>query len=383
MNWNNIDNEYYVRPVRQHSTSNPPSVLTYTIEKLWQAYKDCLSKKKNTVSALKFEIEREKNLFSLLEELRDRTYRISQHICFIINDPTPREIFAANFRDRVVHHFLCNEMAALFEEDFIDNSFANRKGKGTHKAVECVRNELQKGGFFLKLDIQAFFRSIDKDILFNLLQKKIVSLHKEPEWKEDMLWLCRTIISHDPVKDHVFCGQYPKNTIPASKSLFYANGRGLPIGNLTSQFFANVYMNELDQYIHSLGFTHIRYVDDFVIFSTKKEELTALISKIDEFLKQHLHLSLHPKKIILQHSSKGVDFLGYFLRPKYTLVRKRIVSRLKKKMRQGNAKSPVLNSYFGHFRHANTFNLRKSICEKVRDLNFDSEFTKFTSPIPQ
>lgn len=321
---------------------------------------------------------REQNLFSLLEELRNRSYRISQHICFIINDPTPREIFAADFRDRIVHHFLCNEMAILFEEDFIDNSFANRKGKGTHKAVDCVKMELQKDGYFLKLDIQAFFRSIDKDILFGILEKKIASLSKESMWKEDMLWLCKTIIFHDPVKDHVFCGQFPKSTILPSKSLFYANGKGLPIGNLTSQFFANVYMNELDQYIQSQGFQHVRYVDDFVIFSDNKEDLISMISKVNNFLKEHLHLSLHPKKIILQHSSKGLDFLGYFVRPKYTLVRKRVVSRLKKKIRQGDCKLPMLNSYFGHFRHANSFNLRKSICEKV-PLIFDSEFTKFTS----
>ncbi len=353
--------------------------MTFTIDKLWQAYRDCLCKKKNTVSALKFEMNREMNLFTLLDELQNRTYKISRHVCFIINDPTPREIFAANFRDRIVHHFLCNEIAHFFEDDFIETSFANRKGKGTHKAVQALRIELKKGGFFLKLDIQAFFRSIDKEILHSLLEKKICSLNKEAPWKEDILWLCRTIIFHDPVKDHIFTGKFAKSTIPPSKSLFYSNGRGLPIGNLTSQFFANVYLNELDQYIQSLGFKHIRYVDDFVLLSAKKENLIVAISKINIFLKEHLHLSLHPKKIILQDVDKGIDFLGYFVRPQYTLVRKKVVSRLKKKIRQGNADISVLNSYFGHFIHANTYGLRKSICEKITSFKFDSEYRKFIS----
>lgn len=324
----------------------------FTIENLWTAYKNCLCKKRGTTSALQFELNRERNLFTLLEDLQNRTYKISKSICFVITDPTPREIFAADFRDRIVHHLLCNEIAPLFESDFIETSFANRKGKGTHKAVECVRKELQKGGFFLKLDIQAFFRSIDKDILYSILERKIQS--------EDTLWLCRTIIFHDPIKDYVFHRKYPKNTIPASKSLFFANGRGLPIGNLTSQFFGNVYLNELDQYIRSLGFRHVRYVDDFVLFSESKEELLSVLPKIEEFLST-LKLSIHPKKVILQNVDKGIDFLGYFVRPRYTLVRNKVVARLKKKIWNGVCTPEVLTSYFAHFLHANSYQLRKSL----------------------
>lgn len=382
---------YFVRPVRQHSISNSPSVLmTYTTEKLWKAYHDCLSKKKGTISAIKFEVDREKNLFTLLDELRNRTYQISQHICFIIKEPTPREIFAADFRDRIVHHLLCNEIAPLFEHGFIETSFANRKAKGTHKAVECLRTEMRRGGFFLKLDIRAFFRSIDKDILYEILEKKLHSLKKDAIWTDDILWLCRTIIYHDPIKNYAFRGEYPRSIIPPSKSLFFANGKGLPIGNLTSQFFGNVYLNEMDQYIQSLGFRHVRYVDDFVVFSDDKKELIELLPKIDAFLKQHLHLAIHPKKMILQHVSKGADFLGYFVRPTYTLARRKVVSRLKKKIWQGGASMPVLNSYLGHFIHANSFGLRKSICEKVSmmsSLTFDNQYKKLTnqaiSPLSQ
>lgn len=356
--------------------------MTFTVEKLYQAYRDCISKKRRTVSALKFEIDREQNLFDLLDELKNRTYKISQHICFIIKEPTPREIFAADFRDRIIHHLLCNEISHMFEKDFIESSFANRKGKGTHKAVQSLREELRTNAFFLKLDIQAFFRSIDKEILYKILEKKIVSLKRDTVWRNDILWLCKTIINHNPVDNHIFHGPDLKYLIHPSKSLFYANDRGLPIGNLTSQFFGNVYLNELDQYISSLGFRHVRYVDDFVLFSRNKSDLIAVIPKIKDFLQSKLHLTLHPKKMILQDSKKGVDFLGYFVRPKYVLVRRRIVARLKKKIWGGNREILTLNSYLGHFLHANSYGLRKSICEAVSSagsLKFDSGFRKFIS----
>jgi len=115
----------------------------FTLEKIYQAYLDCRERKKNTINALKFEIEREKNLIDILRELKSRQYRISRHICFIIKDPAPREIFAADFRDRVVHHLLYNEINYLFEDDFIDNSFANRIGKGMHKGVKKLKEYLE------------------------------------------------------------------------------------------------------------------------------------------------------------------------------------------------------------------------------------------------
>lgn len=380
VNWNNLSNDNLVRPVRQHSISNSPLVLMFTIEQLWKAYRDCLCKKRGTISALRFEVDRERNLFALLDELRSRTYKISQHICFVINDPTPREIFAADFRDRIVHHLLCNEIASLFEVDFVETSFANRKGKGTHKAVDQLRTELRKGGFFLKLDSQAFFRSINKDVLYRLLEMKLQSAGKDAAWTDEMLWLCETIIFHDPVKDHFFTGKFSRDIIPPSKSLFYSNGTGLPIGNLTSQFFGNVYMNELDQHVRALGFRHVRYVDDFVLFSDSKKALVDAIPKIDAFLKENLRLSIHPKKVILQGVAKGVDFLGYFVKPTHTLVRGKVVSRLKKKIAAEDESVPMLNSYFGHFRHANSFGLRKSICQKMAALHSDPDCRRFIAP---
>lgn len=157
----------------------------FTFEKLYKAYKTCLKNKKNTVNALKFEMNREKNLIQLLYDLQTRKYKISRHICFIVTDPSPREIFAADFRDRIVHHLLHKEIQDLFENTFIDESYANRCGKGIHRAVRKLKFYLVRGGkdrqrlYFLKMDIKGFFRNIDKNILWSVIEEKIQNSDNE------------------------------------------------------------------------------------------------------------------------------------------------------------------------------------------------------------
>lgn len=353
----------------------------FTLEKIYQAYRDCQRHKKNTINALKFEINREKNLIALLRELKSKRYEISKHICFIVKEPTPREIFAADFRDRIVHHLLCNEAQPLFETEFIDNSFANRVGKGTHKGVAKLIEYLKivdSGSYYLKLDIKSFFRSINKDILFTLMASKINSSKETNWWKKEILWLCEKIIYHDPTKNYTFKGnQRDKLLIPNEKSLFYSQGKGLPIGNLTSQFFANVYLDQLDQFIKSKGFKYyVRYVDDFILLGGK--ELIGQVKVIAEFLEQTLGLKLAEKKIKFQQIGKGVDFLGYYIKPSYVLVRRKIVSRLKAKIKTLKTDDleyamSVVNSYLGHFRHAYSFKLRKDIYWKYFSRYFKPE----------
>ena len=350
----------------------------FTLEKLYQAYLDCRKRKKNTINALQFEIEREKNLIKLKRELNQKTYQISQHICFVITEPSPREVFAADFRDRVVHHLLYNEINHYFEKDFIENSFACRKDKGTHLAVGQLKDYLKEigQGFFLKLDIRSFFCSINKDILYKLILRKIVEVNKSTFWKKGILWLYQKIIFHDPTQNCIFKGDLSKKKfIPKEKSLFFSGGKGLPIGNLTSQFFANIYLNGLDQFVkRKLGINYyLRYVDDFVLLDKNKEKLKSLISSINEFLKTELDLELRLSKTKLQPVDKGISFLGYFVKPHYTLVRQKIVSRLKDKLHKlnkggGKIKDlkeilAMINSYYGHFSHAFSFNLRKDIYE--------------------
>ncbi len=194
MNWNNRNNDNYVRPVRQHFPSGLLVKMTeiFTLEKIYKAYTDCRKRKKNKISAIKFELKREENLIVLLRDLVSGRYEISRHICFIVKDPVPREVFAADFRDRIVHHLVCAELKELFEKDFIENSFANREGKGTHRGAQQLREYLKAadaGSFYLKLDIKSFFCSIDKDILFRIIEQKIASANRSVIWKKEIIWL--------------------------------------------------------------------------------------------------------------------------------------------------------------------------------------------------
>ncbi len=349
----------------------------FTFEKLFIAYKACLKHKKNTVNALKFEMNRERNLIQLLNELRTGKYKISRHICFVITDPAPREIFAADFRDRVVHHLLYNEIRQLFEDDFIDNSYANRRFKSTHKAAKKMKYYLSRGGidgrrlYYLKMDIKGFFRNIDKGILWKIVEEKINQNDRESWWNREILWLNEIIIFHDPTSDYIFKGHDGlKHLIPKEKSLILGNrDTGLPIGNLTSQFYANIYLNKLDHYIsNELGFDrYIRYVDDFVILSEDMEVLSNLVNATGDFLTKNLNLKLCVQKTKLKPASEGIDFLGYYIKPTHTLVRRKVVKRFKKKVFQFSLLQPndsrlgpivsVFSSYFGHFGHACSYNL--------------------------
>jgi len=367
----------------------------FTIEKLYKAYEDCIRHKKNTANALKFEMKREKNIFLLLSDSKNRNYKISRHICFIVTEPSPREIFAGDFRDRVVHHLLCNEIQILFEQSFIESSYANRKGKGTHKAVKELRFYLARGGinrqklYFLKMDIKGFFRNIDKGILWNIVEKKITESGEENKWKNEVLWLARIIIYHDPTSNYIFKGRAEtKNLIKKEKSLLFGDkNKGLPIGNLTSQFFANIYLNELDHFTKdTLGFVrYLRYVDDFIILEEDNKKLKEAVDEVDRFLNEALHLYLCKEKTILQPTERGIDFLGYFIKPTHTLVRQKVVKRFKDKLYKRRSPRdglfriediPMIQSYLGHFSHANSFNLRR----KLRGIGSESTEVRIPKP---
>ncbi len=354
----------------------------FTMEKLYIAYVQCLKHKKNTANALKFELNREKNLFSLLSDLQSGKYEISRHICFVVAEPSPREIFAGDFRDRVVHHLLCNEIQPIFEEDFIDASYANRKGRGMHQAVRKLKFHLVRGGrdrqrlYYLKLDIKGFFRNIDKNILYEIVANKISNLRVEKEWKKEVLWLAREIIMHDPTSDFIFKGRKEtRNLIPKEKSLLFGDkSKGLPIGNLTSQFFANVYMNELDHFVkEKLGFErYIRYVDDFLILDEDEKGLKETTGKVSRFLEGRLQLRLCQDKTILLPTERGIDFLGYYIKPSHTLVRRKVVKRFKKRLYEARNNEdgllsandiPMVQSYLGHLKHAHSYNLKRKLFE--------------------
>lgn len=359
----------------------------YTYKKLYIAYLDCRKSKRNSPSALQFEAGLEKNLQVLLDELRSGRYEPGESICFVVREPMPREIFAAGFRDRIVHHLLVNELLPAGERAFIHDSYACRKGKGTHRAVKRLRKFIKIGQsgtkelYYVQLDISGFFMSINKTILIWLADALIDKQKKSALWKEEVKLLAGKIIRHDPSKN--FRINSPAEffkLIPGRKSLFrQPPGKGLPIGNYTSQFFANLYLNELDQFIkRSLKCRHyIRYVDDFILLSPSRQQLKDWMKEIDNFTRLCLDLKINGRKIRMQNVKKGLDFLGYFIKPDYALARKSVVVRFKKKIHDKKADEindlsfkAMISSYFGHFKHADCRTLAKkykglSRCEFV------------------
>jgi len=341
-----------------------------------KCYLDCRRKKRNTYNALKFEIDAEANLVRLEHSLKNHTYHPSRSVLFTAKRPKQREIFAADFKDRVGHHILVNELEKIWEPIFIYDSYACRKGKGTHRAATRLRKSLRSvtangniKAYYLQLDIKDFFTSINKQILFEFISKKV----SEPE----TLWLTETILFWDCTRSYIPKGakQLLLN-IPFNKSLFGKNNkRGLPIGNLTSQFFANVYLNELDQFIkHILKVKYyLRYVDDFVLLSRNKKELFQWEERIRQFLSVRLNLQLHPKRRKLQPVSNGIDFLGYIIRHNYILVRRRVVNNLKSKLKEFTAAKVKdikafqgsIASYLGHLKWANSYRLKQAILNFV------------------
>ena len=349
---------------------------------IYRRYLDCRRNKRNTVNALRFEFNAEEEVLKLEYELQTKTYRPSRSILFAAKKPKLREIFAASFRDRVVHHILVDQLEKIWEPAFIHDSYACRDGKGTHAAVARLKTFLRqitsnghRRAYYLQLDIKDFFPSIDKQILFEQIRRRLAD--------PDLLWLARLIIFWDCTQSYVAKGE-PQllAQVPPHKSLFGKNNeRGLPIGNLTSQFFANIYLNDLDQFVkHQLrAKQYIRYVDDFVIMSEDPDQLVQWRDQIESFLPGRLKLQLHPKRRKLEAVSQGIDFLGYIVRHDYTLVRRRVINNLKSKLRQF-AQAPVKDfealrttvaSYLGHFKHANSYALKQSIIE-ARSMNLNA-----------
>jgi len=368
----------------------------FTFKNLYKAYLGCRENKRTTYHAAKFEMSFEAELLRLGEELTSHNYQPGPSICFAISDPKLREVWAADFRDRVVHHLLVTYLEPIWERMFVFHSYACRQDRGAHKAIKYVKKIIAPDLFFLQADIQSFFVTIDKSILFSIIKKYV----KNPE----ILWLAEKIIFHDPTTNYIPRGDLKLlQSVPPHKSLFGKVNCGLPIGNLTSQFFANVYLNELDQFIkHSLKCRHyFRYMDDLLLLSSSREQLLIWRDDIKTFVETELRLKLHPKKQILQPATNGTNFCGYIIKPDYTLIRRRTVKKLKNKLWHFNQKvlkaldpddtsracdiifnDPFIvfdngkftddfrhifssiNSVYGFFKHANCCNLRKTLYEK-------------------
>jgi retron-type reverse transcriptase len=311
-------------------------------------------------SVMAFEANIEEELFKLREELISETYTPGRYTEFGIYERKPRKISAAPYRDRVVHHALCTIIEPLFERTFIFDSYACRKGKGTHEAVYRFTEFSRKNKYVLKTDIKKYFPSIDHEILFGKIARKIKC--------RDTLWLVRLIIDGSNRQDEVY-DHFPGDDLFTP----YVRRRGIPIGNLTSQFFANVYLDGLDHFIkEKLHCKYcIRYVDDITVFDNDKIRLWQIQDAIAGYLEKE-RLKLHPHKTFVIPVSAGIDHLGYRIFPSYRLLRKdtSMVTglRIKTLLRLFHDKqipfdelNATVQSWLGHAKHADTYGLRRHV----------------------
>jgi len=327
--------------------------------------------KKTKSNTARFNFFMEREIFQLQQELKDGTYQPGQYRSFYVYEPKARLISAAPYRDRVVHHALCRIIEPIFEQRFIYHSYACRVGKGTHRAMDKCQSFIQANRYVLKADVQKFFESIDHEVLLNILGRWVKD--------EKVIWLAGMIISPQrrgerrEENNDLF---FPLRDLGVSA--VNKTTKGLPIGNLTSQFFANVYLNELDYFVkfNLREKYYIRYMDDFLIFGNDKTHLTYLKERISEFLSDKLKLRLHDKKSTVFSTKDGVNFLGFHVFRNYRRIQKENVKRFVRRMKQkafeyqrGLISLPEITnsvqSWLTHLRHGNTYNLRKEILPKL------------------
>ncbi len=311
-------------------------------------------------NVLEFNYNLESELSKLQQELINKTYQPGEYRTFYIKEPKTRMISAAPYRDRVVHHALCNIIVPLIEPTFIGDSYANRVGFGTHRALGRFTKFARSNRYIFQCDIQKYFPSIDHEILKTLLHNKL----KCP----DTIWLIDSLIDNSneqfPVVEY-----FPGDELltPLKRQ------RGLPIGNLTSQFFANVYLNCLDHFVKDKLKVrkYLRYVDDFALFSDDREFLADARYAIEEYLRE-LRLKIHPIKSQLFETKYGANFLGFRILPDCIRVRTENLRRARRRIKnmqsnyiQGKIElekvSQSIQSWFAHLEHGDTWQLRQQI----------------------
>ena len=335
------------------------------LEHLYRAWRRARRQKVPSFNQLAFELDWSGNLLRLQEEIANGRWAPRPSTCFIAARPKAREIHAPDFADRVVHHWLVPQVEALFEPAFIHDSYANRKGKGSHAAVRRLQgfvrqvNSGQRGGWYLQLDIANFFNRIHRPTLWALLRARMQRAGVPIEAQR----VAHALLRRSPLSAGVRLRATEEEIaqVPAHKRLVNAPAdRGIPIGNLSSQFFANVYLNELDQFVkHTLRAPrYLRYVDDFVLVHQSREQLEAWRDSIETFLRDRLRLALKDDQR-LRPLRDGVDFLGYVVYPTHTRVRRRVVrhafaavAAASRSSADGSRRFAVLASYLGHFSHA-------------------------------
>ncbi len=316
-----------------------------SIDNLLEAWSEFLAGKRSRLDVQGFEINLISNIISLHNDLVAKTYKHSSYQAFNISDPKPRNIHKAKVRDRLLHHALYRVLYPFFDKTFVADSYSCRIGKGTHKAMNRFREFAHRAScnntktvWVLKCDIKKFFASIDQAALIEILGEYV------PD--QNIRWLLGQII-----------GSFNSPE----------TGRGLPLGNLTSQLFVNVYMNEFDQFVkHKLKARHyIRYADDFVFMSEHRPWLESLVPLIKDFLEAKLRLTLHPRKLFLKTLSSGVDFLGWEHFSDHRVLSTTARRRMKNRITE-HPTNETIQSYLGLLKHGNS--------EKIKTQILDSQY---------
>jgi len=310
------------------------------VDNLLLAWKEFIKGKRNKKDVQIFQFNLMDNILQLHEDLKNHMYKHGGYECFKISDPKPRIIHKALVRDRLLHHAVYRILYPFFDKTFIAGSFSCRNNKGTHKAINKFRefaNIISKNNtktcWVLKCDIKKFFASIDQNILMDILEQRIPG--------KNIVNLLREII-------------------------FSFKPNGLPLGNLTSQLFANVYLGEFDQFAkHILRIKYyIRYADDFIILSENKRYLENMIPSIDNYLQNELKLILHPDKVYIKKLNSGIDFLGWVNFFDYRILKAKTKIRMLRRIEK-NLNLKTLNSYLGLLKHGNSCKIKESILNSI------------------
>jgi RNA-directed DNA polymerase len=316
-----------------------------SFENLCAAWQEFVIGKKTKKDVAEFSFNLSSNLYALHEDLENKTYVHGAYHAFGISDPKPRSIHKATVRDRVLHHAIYRVLYPYFDRKFICDVYSCRDGKGIHRAIRRFENFARKVSknntrtcWVLKCDIRKFFASVDQATLMRIIGRHV------PD--RDAVWLLQKVIG----------------------SFENAPGKGLPLGNLTSQLLVNVYMNEFDRFVkHGLREKYyVRYADDFVLLSENRNHLDDLIPKTADFLAQELKLSLHPRKVKIATWASGVDFLGWVCFPDHKVLRTTTKRRMLKRIKQ-NPSDPTINSYLGMLKHGNAQKLKEKVLALIPD----------------
>lgn len=390
LNNNNKYNGNVVRAVAAHDGLYGAFYLSVV-----EAYKDCLQSKMSSSQALEYMSMASEDLPRLALELWGGTYKPTTSTCFLVTYPKLREVFAASFRDRIVHHWICLRLEPLFEQRFVNQgnvSFNCRKGFGTDKCIlhcvdgmERVSDNYRKKAWVFKGDIHGFFMSIDKSLLWYLLERFIKRHRKKIGEKEGMYWdmllrTARTVVMHHPEEDCVLNSPMQMwEGLEKGKSMFGNGEKGEPIGNLTTQLFANFFLSFFDSYVQYMfrgkNYSYARFVDDWVVVCDDLSFLLESVPKMGAFLRK-MGLEMHKDKRYIQPVSHGVAFVGSYIKPHRVYLSNRTLARFKERA-VGFARiidgkkelsildckriEQVINSYLGFCKGKRTYRKRREI----------------------